>query len=64
MALWLLDTYLQLGFRPKAAWLLISKQGLDNSDWLQALMDKNVHDICNVMRKPGGKNVNLMPDRG
>ena len=27
-------------------------------------MDKNVDDICNVMRKPGGKNANGMPDKG
>ena len=27
-------------------------------------MDKNVDDMCNVMRKPGGKNADRMPNRG
>ena len=26
-------------------------------------MEKNVNDICNVMRKPGGNNANAMPNR-
>ena len=52
------------GFNPKAAKLLIREQGLDSPDRLRLLSDKNVDDICNVMRKPGGKNANRMPDRG
>ena len=27
-------------------------------------MGKNVDDICNIMRKPGGKNADRTPDRG
>ena len=27
-------------------------------------MDKNVDDICNIVRKPYGKNTNVMPDSG
>ena len=64
MALWLQDMYIQLGFSPKAAKLLIREQGLDIPDRLRVIIDKNVNDICNVMRKPGGKNVNGMPNRG
>jgi hypothetical protein len=56
--------YIQLGFTPKAAKLLIREQGLDSPERLQVLTDKNVDDICNVMRKPGGKIANGMPDRG
>ena len=62
--MWLQDMYIQLGFTPKAAKLLIREQGLDSPERLQVLTDKNVDDICNVMRKPGGKNANGMPDRG
>ena len=42
----------------------IIEQGLDNPDRLRVLTDKNVNDICNVVRKPGGKNVNWTHDRG
>ena len=56
--------YIQLGFSPKAAKLLIREQGLDNPDRLRVLTDKNVDDICNVVRKPGGKNADGTPDRG
>ena len=64
MALLLQDMYIWLGFSPNAAKLLIRKQGLDSSERLRVLTNKNVHDICNVMRKLGGKNVNGMPNRG
>ena len=64
MASKLQNMYIQLGFSPKAAKLLIREQGLDNPDRLRVLTDKNVDDICNVMRKPGGKNANGTPDRG
>ena len=44
--------------------LLIREQGLDSPDRLRVLIDKNVDDICNVVRKAGGKNANGTPDRG
>ena len=44
--------------------LLIREQVLDISKRLRALTDKNVNDICNVVRKPGGKNTDKMPERG
>ena len=64
MDLWLQDTYIWLGFIPEAARLLIRKQGLDHSKRLRVLADKNVDDICSVVRKPGSKNANGMPNRG
>ena len=64
MALWFQDTYIRLGLSLKAAKLLVRKQGLDGPERLRALTDKNVDNICNVARKPGGKNANGMPNRG
>ena len=64
MAFWLQDMYIWLGLSPKAAKLLIRKQGLNSPERLRVLTDKNVDGICIVMRKPGGKNTNGMPDRG
>ena len=61
MALKLQNMYIQLGFSPEAAKLLIREQGLDNPDRLRVLTDKNVDDICNVARKPGGKNADGLP---
>ena len=58
MALKLKNMYIWLGFSPKAAKLLIREQGQDNPNRLRVLTDKNVDDICNVVRKPGGKNAN------
>ena len=58
MSSWLQDVYLQLGFSPEAAKLLVREQGLDSPERLRVLMDKNVDDICNIMRMPGGKNAN------
>ena len=55
--------YTQLGFSPKIAKLLIREQGLDSPDRLRVLTDKNVDDTNNVMREPGSKNVNGMPNR-
>ena len=55
---------LQLGFSSEAARLLIREQGLDSLERLRVLVDKNVDDICNVMRKPGGKNAHGTPNRG
>ena len=52
-----------LGFSPKAAKLLIRKQGLDSPERLRVPIKKNVNDIYNVVRKPGGKNTNGTPDR-
>ena len=51
-------------FSPKAAKLLVREQGLNSPERLQVFIDKNVDDICNVMRKPCGKNANGMPERG
>ena len=64
MALKIQKMYVCLGFSPKAAKLLFREQGLDNPNRLKILTDKNVDDICNVMRKPGSKNTNRTPDRG
>ena len=64
MALWLQDMYVQLGLSTKAAKLLDRVQGQDSPEKLKVLMDKNVDDICNVVRRPGGKNANGMPGRG
>ena len=44
--------------------MLVREHGLNSPDRLQALNDKNVDDICDVMKKPGGKNANRMPDKG
>ena len=56
--------YLWLGFSSEAARLLVREQGLDSPERQRVLIDKNVNDICNVVRKPGSKNTNGMPDRG
>ena len=56
--------YLQFEFGLNAGWLLIKEQVLDSLDRMQVLTNKNVDDICNVMRKPGSQNANQMPDRG
>ena len=64
MALKLQGMYIRLGFSPNAAKLLIREQGLDSPDRLRVLTDENVDDICNVMRKPGSKNVDGTPNRG
>ena len=55
--------YFQVGFSPKITRLLIRKQVLDSPERLRVHMDKNVDDICNVMRNPGGMNADRMPDR-
>ena len=60
MASKLKDMYIRLGFSPKAAKLLVREQGLNNPDKLRVLTNKNVDDICNVMRK----NANGTPNRG
>ena len=64
LRLWHHDMYLQLAFSFKAARLLVRQQGLDSPKRLRVFTDKNIDDICNVMRKPGSKNVNRTPDRG
>ena len=53
-----------LRFRPEAARLLIREQGLDSQEQMRVLTDKNVDDICNVVRKQGSKNASGMPNRG
>ena len=55
--------YLWLRFSPKVAQVFVREKVLDSPDRLQFLADNNADDICNVMRKPGGKNVNGLPDR-
>ena len=56
MALKLQNMYIRLGCSHKAANLLVIEQGLDNPDRLRVLTDKNVDNICNVIRKPCDKN--------
>ena len=56
--------YLWLGFSSETASLLVREQWLDSPERLRVFTDENVNDICNVMRKPGSKNANEMPDRG
>ena len=63
MALWLQDMYTLLGFSPKAAKLLIKEQELDRPERLRFLTNTNVNDMCNIVRKPGGKNADGMPNR-
>ena len=58
------DLYILLGFSPKAAKLLIREYELDSHERLRVLTNTNVDDICNVMRKPGGKNAYGMLDSG
>ena len=61
---WLQDMSNWVRFSPEAAKLLVKEQGLDRAERLSVLADKNVDDICNVMRKQGGKNANGMLNRG
>ena len=58
--LWLQDMYIWLGFSPIAAKLLVR----ESPERLRVLINKNVDDICNVVRKPSGKNTNGMWNRG
>ena len=64
MVSWLQDMYLWLGFSYVAARLLVRDQGLDSHERMRVFMDKNVDDICNVMRNPGIKKADGAPDRG
>ena len=64
MALNLQNMFIQFGFSPEAAKLLVREQRLDNPNRLRVLTEKNVDDICNVVRKPGGKNADGTPNRG
>ena len=63
MALRLQVMYLWLRFSSEAARLLIREQGLDGPERLLLFIEKKVDDIYNVVRKPGGKDANGMPDR-
>ena len=56
--------YIILGYSPKADKLLFTEQGLDSPEKLRVLTNKNVNDICHIVRKPGTKNANGMPNRG
>ena len=58
------NMYVWLGFSLKAARLLVREQGLDNPHRLRVFTNKNDDDICNVVRKPGGKNADGTPNRG
>ena len=64
MVSWLQDIYFQLGFSSEAARLLIREQGLDSPERFRLFIDKNVSDICIVIRKIGSKNANRTLDRG
>ena len=64
MASWHQDMYIQLGFSPKAAKLLIIEQRLDSIESLRVLTNKNIDDICNIVRKIGSKNADGMLGRG
>ena len=64
MASWLHNMYIQLGFIHKAAKLLEREQVLYSPERLRVITDKNVNDICNVMRKQGNKNANGTPGKG
>ena len=55
MAAWLKNMYIHLEFSLAEEKLLIKEQELDSPERLPVLTDKNVHDICNVVRKPGVK---------
>ena len=55
---------MQLGFSSEVAKLLVREQGLDRVERLSILTDKNFDDICDVMRKPGGKIADRTPNRG
>ena len=44
--------------------MLVREQGVDSHERLSVFTYKNIDDICNVLRKPGGKNANWTPDRG
>ena len=64
MASWLQDMYLWLRFSSESARLLIREKGIDSPERLRVLTDKNVDDIYNFARMPGGKNANGTPNRG
>ena len=55
---------LELGFSSEAPKLLIREQGQDCPERLRVLTDKNVDDICNIVRKLVGKNDNRIPEIG
>ena len=42
----------------------LREQGLDSPDTLRVLMNKNVDDICNAVRKLCGKNANGISNKG
>ena len=57
------DMYIWLGFSPEAAKLLVREQGLDSLERRRVLTNKNIDDICNVVKKPDGKNVIETPNK-
>ena len=56
--------YMLAAQSPEGVRLLVREQGVDSPERLRVLTDKNVDEICNVVRKPCGKNANRAPDRG
>ena len=63
MVLQLQDIYLKLGFSCEAARLLEGEQESHSPERLRVLIHKNVNDICNIVRKSGGKNADGMTNR-
>ena len=62
MAFKLEAMYAWLGFSHDTAKELIQEQGMDNPNRLRALTNKNVDDICNIIRKCS-KSTDGLPDR-
>ena len=57
------DMFLQVGFSSETAQLPVKKKGLHSSDEMHVITHKIVDSICNVIRMPGSKNVNRLPDQ-
>ena len=56
--------YIWLGFSPKSTKFFVRKQGLNSSERLRVNANINIYDVYNVVRTPGDKNANEMPNRG
>ena len=58
------DVYVGLGFTANAALKMVTQQGIDSLEELRELDDKEVENLCRVLRKPGGfmPNPNADPD--
>ena len=53
MVFWLQHAYIWLGFRPKASKFLVREQGIDSTDRLRVLTNKNANE-----------NADGVPDKG